>query len=949
MKRSLTWLTFLPLVVFLITGSTVAQQQPAAVPAAASLGLNQAIPVESSITVGTLPNGTRYYVRANKQPLNRAELRLVVKAGSVLEDDDQQGLAHFVEHMGFNGTKNFPHEDLVKFLQSTGMRFGADVNAGTGFDETTYMLTIPTDKPDIVEQSFQVLEDWAHNVTFDPAEVDKERGVIMEEWRLGRGVGARINDKLFPLLLAGSRYGDRLPIGKTEVIQNFKHDRLKQFYADWYRPDLMAVVAVGDFDKSAIEGKIKAHFAPIPAAPRTARERKAYDIPDHSGALFAILADKEMTTTSVEIDNLLPAREQGTVNAYRQSLVNRLFSSMMSARFSEIAQKPGAAFVGASASRSSFIAKTRDAASLSAVVKDGGVGAGTEALVAEAQRVERFGFTATELEREKQNVLRSYERMVTQKESRTSASHAAEQLRNFLVGESIPGADLESALAQRFVPQITLAEVNALSKEWFGGPNNRLVIVTGPEKDGVPLPTSAQMTDLLKGAAAKPLTAYVDTVGTQALMDTRPEPGKIVKTSTREPGITEWELSNGVKVVLKPTDFRPDEIIFQAYSPGGTSLVSDADYLPISSAVSAVTAGGLGKFNAVDLRKVLTGKVASAGPSIGELQEGMSGSGSKKDLETMFQLVYLRFTTPRLDTDAFEAQKTQARTILANQAASPDFAFAKIRTETIYQNHPRRRLETVETVDQWNLEKSLALYKDRFADASDFTFVFVGDLDPAVIKPLAERYLASLPATHRVENWKDIGARYVQGVVEKTVEKGIEPKSQVSIFFNGPFAWEPMPRIEIGAMGQVLQERLREAIREELGGTYSISASGAGGRIPRKEYTFSVQFGCDPQRVPDLVKRVYQEIDKLKAEGPTAQEISNIKAQLLRSYETNSRQNTFLIGQLMARYQFNEDPAEVWKLPDYYNKLDAAGIQAAARTYLDMNNRAQITLMPEKK
>ena len=575
--------------------------------------------------------------------------------------------------------------------------------------------------------------------------------------------------------------------------------------------------------------------------------------------------------------------------------------------------------------------------------------AGTEALVAEAQRVERFGFTATELEREKQNVLRSYERMVIQKESRTSASHAAEHIRNFIVGESIPGADLESALAQRFVPQITLAEVNALAKEWFGGPNNRLVIVTGPEKESLPLPTESQMTALLKDAAAKPLTAYVDTVGTQTLMDTLPEPGKVVKTSTREPGITEWELSNGVKVVLKPTDFRPDEILFQAYSPGGTSLVSDADYLPISSAVSAVTTGGLGKFNAIDLRKVLTGKVASAGPSIGELQEGMSGSGSKKDLETMFQLVYLRFTAPRLDKDAFDAQKTQIKTILANQAASPDFAFSKMRTETIYQNHPRRRPDTVETVDQWNLEKSLAFYKDRFADASDFTFVFVGDLDLAVIKPFAERYLASLPATHRVETWKDIGARYAQGVIEKTVEKGIEPKSQVSIFFNGPFEWEPMPRIEIGAMGQVLQERLREAIREELGGTYSISASGGGGRIPRKEYTFSVQFGCDPQRVPDLVKRVYQEIEKLKAEGPTAQETSNIKALLLRTYETNSRQNGFLIGQLMGRYQFNEDPAEVWKLPDYYNKLDAAGIQAAAKTYLNMNNRVQVTLMPEKK
>jgi zinc protease len=948
MKRSKTLFTLLSLLVCLTASSFVAQQQPAA-PAASSLALNQPIPVESSITVATLPNGLRYYVRANKEPRNRAELRLVVKAGSILEDDDQQGLAHFVEHMGFNGTKNFPHEDLVKFLQSTGMRFGADVNAGTSFDETTYMLTIPTDKPEIVEKSIQVLEDWAHNLSFDPAEVDKERGVIMEEWRLRRGAGARVSDKLYPLLLAGSRYADRIPIGKTEVIQNFKQDRLKQFYTDWYRPDLMAVVVVGDFDKTAIEGMIKAHFAPIPAAPKTAKERKVFDIPDHKGALFALLSDKELTTTSIEMDNLLPARDQGSVGAYRQSLVNRLFSAMISGRFSEIAQKPGAPFVAAGAGRSNFIAKPKDIASLSALVKDGGVEAGTDALIAESQRVERFGFTATELDREKQNMLRGFERMVTQKDTRTSASHASEFLRNFVSGESIPGADLENALAQRFVPQITLAEVNALAKEWFGSVDNRLVIVTGPDKAGVPLPTESQMTAILKDAVGKPVTAYVDTVGTQALMDTLPAPGRIVKTSTREPGITEWELSNGVKVVLKPTDFRPDEILFQAFSPGGTSLVSDADYPAVSSATSAVAAGGLGKFNAIDLRKVLTGKVASAGPSIGELQEGMSGSASKKDLETMFQLVYLRFTAPRLDKDAFEAQKTQLRTILANQAADPAFAFSKVRVETTYNNHPRRQMDTIETVDKWDLEKSFAFYKDRFSDASDFTFVFVGDLDLAALRPFAERYLASLPATHRTENWKDIGARVTPGVIAKTVEKGIEPKSQVSIFYSGPFEWDDMPRIEINAVAQILQERLREAIREELGGTYSITASGGGSRIPRKEFTFSVQFGCDPQRVPDLLKRVYAEMEKLKDEGPTAQEMTSLKATLLRGYETNSRQNAFVMSQLVGRYQFNEDPAEAWKLPEFYNKLDAEGIRKAAKTYLSSDNRIQVTLMPEKK
>ena len=950
MKRAFTWTTFLFLSVFLTAQLYVAQQQPspAAPPAAATLGLDQKVPVEPAITVGTLPNGLRYYIRANKQPLNRAELRLVVKAGSILEEDDQQGLAHFVEHMGFNGTKNFPGEEVVKFLQSTGMRFGADVNASTSFDETIYMLTVPTDKPDILEKSFLVLEDWAHNVTFDPAEVEKERAVIMEEWRLRRGAGARTSDKLFPLLLEGSRYADRIPIGKTDVIQNFKVERLKQFYTDWYRPDLMAVVAVGDFDKAAIETAIKAHFGSIPAAPRTARERKVYDIPDHDGALFAILADKETTTTSVEMDNLLPRSPQETVGAYRQHIVDDLFSSMISARFSEITQKPGAPFVAAFAGRGQFIAKTKDTAALQAVVKDGGVAAGMEALLAEAKRVERFGFTATELEREKQGTLRSYERMLTQKETRTSASHAAEQIRNFLSGEALPGADLEYALHQRFLPQITLAEVNALSKEWFGGVNNRLVIVTGPDKEGFPLPTESQLTTLIKNAGDKPLTAYVDTAGSQALMDTLPTPGTITKTSTREPGITEWELSNGVKVVLKPTDFKPDEIVFQAFSPGGSSLVSDADYPAVSSATGAVTAGGLGKFNAIDLRKALTGKVASASPSIGELQEGMGGSASKKDLETMFQLIYLRFTAPRMDKEAFDAQVTQTKTILANQSLSPEFAFSKMMTETIYLNHPRRRQTTVETVDQWNLEKSLAFYKERFADASDFTFSFVGNVDTLTLKPLVEKYLATLPSIHRKETFRDNGGGPPKGIVEKVVRKGVEAKANTIIEFTGVCQYAPQTRLDFRALAELFQIQLNETLREKLGGAYSPNVSGGCGRLPRQEYSITVQFNSSPENVEKLSKSVFALIDSLKTHGPSASDVAKVKEQLIRAREVEIKQNGYWVGNILARDQAGEDIAGLLGPYDEMLKnLTPAQIQAAAKKYFDVTNYARFVLLPE--
>jgi zinc protease len=920
----------------------------AATSQAQSAALSEPMPVDPQITVGKFSNGLRYYIRANKKPEKRMELRLVIKAGSILEDDDQQGLAHFVEHMAFNGTRHFPKNEVVSFIESLGMRFGADLNAFTSFDETVYMLQVPTDKPEAMERAMLILEDWAHNVTFDPAEIDRERGVIMEEWRSRRGAGARTQDKLFPIVFKGSRYADRLPIGKPEIIQGAKPERLKKFYSDWYRPDLMAVVAVGDFDKTAVENLIKKHFASIPAA-SSPRPRTSYDIPDHTGTVYAIMTDKEMTTTSVGLTNLLPAREQGTVGMYRQKIVDRLFSGMLSQRLTELAQKSDAPFIFGGAGRGGFLTRSKDGASLNAMVREGGVERGLEALVSEAERVSRFGFTATELDRQRQNTLRRYERSQAEKETRESASRADEYIRNFLNDETLPSIDDEYALHQRFLPQITLEEINKLAREWFTD-RNRLVIITAPEKTGLAVPDEAKLAAVIKAAAAKDLTAYVDTVGSAALLSAIPAPATIVKTATKDDiGITEWELSNGVKVVLKPTTFKADEIIFRATSPGGTSLASDQDYIPASSASQVVSAGGLGKFSAIDLQKVLTGKVASASAFIGELEEGLSGSSARKDLETMFQLIYLRFTQPRADATAFGVQSAQTKAFLMNQGTVPEFAFFEALLSARYQNHPRRRMQTAAAVDEWNLEKSLAFYKDRFADASDFTFVFVGNFDLATIKPLVERYLGALPSIRRKETWKDIGVRPPTGVVEKKVEKGFEPKSMAAIVFSGPFEDNQTNRVAIRAMGEVLQTRLLEVIREELGGAYSINASPSYQRTPTSQFSITIQFGSDPQRTDDLIKRVFEEIELLKAKGPSDKQVSAEKEKLLREFETNSKQNNYLLSQLIVRYQYGDDPAGLWKVPEHYARVDAAMIQQAARTYLNPKNYVKVTLFPEKK
>ena len=937
------------LAAFIVAASFLAGSRPqaAALPAQ-STALSQPMPVDPQITIGKLSNGLRYYIRANTKPEKRAELRLVIKAGSILEDDDQQGMAHLVEHMAFNGTQHFPKQELIQFIESLGMRFGADLNAYTSFDETVYMLQVPTDKPEVMDKALLILEDWAHSITFDQTEIDKERGVVMEEWRMRRGAGARTQDKLFPILFKGSRYADRIPIGLPEIIQNGKPERLKKFYTDWYRPDLMAVVAVGDFDKTAIENLIKSHFASIPAA-TSPRPRPNFDIPDHPGTVYAITTDKETTTTSVAVNNILPSREQGPVDEYRQEIVDRLFSGMLSARFQEISQKPDAPFMFGGAGRGGFLARSKDAASLSAMVKEGGVERGLDALLAEAERVSRFGFTATELDRQKQNTLRGYERLVAEKDTQDSGSRADEYIRNFLDNEPLPSVNDEYALHQRFLPQITLAEINKIAKEWYSD-RNRLVIVTAPDKSGLVIPDESKLAAVMKAATAKELKPYVDTVSTAALLDSIPNPGAIARTTTKEAaGITEWELSNGVKVVLKPTTFKADEIVFRAFSPGGTSLASDKDYIPATTATQVITAGGLGKFSAIDLRKVMTGKVASATPYIGELEEGLNGSSSAKDLETMFQLIYLRFTQPRADTTAFTVQASQAKSMLANQSAIPEFAFYEALTTARYQNHPRRRFSTAAMVDEWNLDKSLAFYKDRFADASDFTFVFVGSFDVATMKPLVERYLGALPSIHRKETWKDVGARTAAGVIEKTVEKGIEPKSLNAIVFSGPFEHDQTHRVAIRAMAEVLQTRLLETIREEVSGTYSISASPSYQRIPNPEYSITIQFGCAPERADDLIKRVFQEIEKLKTNGPTEKQVADEKEALLREFETSSKLNNYLLSQIAARYQSGEDPVALWKIPDYYKKIDGAMIQQAAKTYLNTNNYLRVTLVPEKK
>jgi zinc protease len=912
---------------------------------ALSTPLDQPVPVDPRITVGYLQNGLRYYIRANGRPSRRAELRLAVNVGSVLEDNDQIGLAHVVEHLAFNGSEHFAEQDLIKFMESIGMRLGPGVNANTTFDETVYMLHVPTDNPEAMSKAFLFLADVAHSLSFEPTAIEKERGVIIEEWRQGLGADARMRDQQIPILLRGSRYAERVPIGTKESLESFKPETLKRFYADWYRPDLMAVVAVGDFDKLDVEKLIKEHFATIPA-PAHPRPRPLYDVPDHTETLYAVATDKEATMTTEGIYNMLPLRDQTTLGAYRQQQVERLYTGMLNSRLSELTLKADPPFMRAGTDRGLFV-RSKEAATLMALVAKDGVERGLDALVTESARAARFGFTPAELEREKRDLLRFYEGAFAERDKEESADLAAEFIRNFTQQEPIPGITYEYGLVQRFVPEITLAEINKVAKDWAGG--SRVVLVNAPEEPGLSVPDGARLAAVIKSATEKEIRPYVDVTANKSLMERPPRPGRVVKTTTREPfGITEWELSNGVKVVLKPTEFRQDEVAFRATSPGGTSLASDKDFVAAMTAGQVIGAGGVGAFNTIQLRNLLAGKAASVTAFIDETEEGLTGGASPKDLETMFQLIYLSFTEPRADPTVFGVIKTQTKTMLANQQASPEWSFQQTLQTTLAQNHYRARAMTPEMVDEMDLQKSFAFYKNRFADASDFTFVFAGNFDLSAVKPLVEQYLGALPSLHRNETWKNVGITPPKGVVEKTVRKGIEPKSEAEVVFTGPIAFDPAHEVSLEALGLVLDTRLRESLREALRGTYGVQVDANASKIPEARYDISIDFGCDPERTEELVKTLFREIDVLKAKGPTEKEVGDVREALFREHESDLAQNDHLVAEIAERLEESEDIEEFFDLPVEYRELTASVIQDAARQYLDTNNYVRVTLYPER-
>lgn len=902
--------------------------------------------MDPKIRKGTLENGFTYYIRKNTKPENRVEMRLVVNAGSILEDQDQLGLAHFTEHMAFNGTKNFEKNELVDYLQSIGVRFGADLNAYTGFEQTVYMLPIPTDKPEIIDQGFQVLEDWAHNVLFTGEEIDKERGVVVEEWRTSLGAQERIRKKIFPILLKESRYKDRFPIGDTAVLKNFEHDVIRRFYRDWYRPDLMGIVIVGDIDPDAMMEKVEAHFSGI-QSPENPRERKEYAVPGYPETRIAIAQDKELPFTSAEVWYLHPKAKELTWGDYRHSLMRSLYDQMINQRLEELTQQADPPFLFAGSGYSSFLGD-KDMYNAYAGVDEKAIMRGLKAVLVENQRVILHGFTEGELERAKKELLSSYEKAYNERDKSESAVYADEYIRNFLEEEPLPGIESEFDFIKAQLPGIGLEEMNQLAGQWIT-PDNRAVVITAPEKEGLALPTEAEVQQLLDEVAAMDIEPYEDKTVDAPLIEDLPEAGKVVAEKTLEAvDAVEWTLSNGAKVVLKPTDFKNDEIRLSAFSFGGTSLASDEDYWSAALASQIISEGGLRIFSSPDLQKLLAGKNVSVNAFVDDLSEGISASTTPKDLETMLQMVHLKFTAPRKDPASFQSLKSRLVSQFSNLMSSPQFYFQDQLQRVISQDNLRGRFPSAEDLEGLDLDVAMDFYQDRFADAGDFTFFLVGNFEPAAIRPLIEQYIGSLPATDREESFKDLGIRPPAGKVDKAVKKGTEPQSNVVIIYTGELE-DDKDAYFIDAFGEVLANKLIESLREEKGGTYSPRASASTSKYPAPRYTLQMTFSCGPENVDSLTQAAVKELKAIQEQGVSKEDLNKVQEAQRRQLENNLKENSYWLNGLRQVYYRDlpiERLTEKVRLERIEN-LNSGAIQRVANKYFDAETFIRVALFPE--
>jgi len=910
----------------------------------------QPLPVDPKIRYGKLDNGLTYYIRANKEPKQRADFYIAQNVGAILENDNQNGLAHFLEHMAFGGTKNFPGKNIINYLESIGVKFGADINAHTALDETVYNLSdVPTIRDGIVDSALLVLHDWSGFISLKDSAIDAERGIIREEWRQGSGAERRMWTASNKLKYPGSQYSKRDVIGDTAIINNFDHNTIREFYKKWYRPDLQAILIVGDIDVDKVEAKIKALFTDIQKKENEA-ERIIYPIADNQKPIVSVVKDKEARVTRIELEykhDKLPDALKLSMNGYAFNTINSLISTMIGNRFEEITQQADAPFVGAYAYYGELV-KSKDAFQLIAIPKEGQELAGLNALLLQTEKIKRFGFTNSEIERAKTDYLKNVEKAYNERDNQKNDNLIQEYVRNFLNQESIPGIEWEYHTLQAMLPQLKLDMVNQIAKSYVTD-TNMIVSIMAPDKEAVKIPTEDQILAAIDNSKKAEITAIAEEKSNKPLIEKAPKAGKVSKVSQNKSlGTTEWTLSNGVKVIFKPTTFKKDEILLDAFSQGGVSKVlNTSDLASATLAASIVSNNGLGNYNQIELNKILTGKIASVTPQIDTYNQGFEGNSSVNDFETMLQLVYLNFTAPRKDDNAFKAMMNAYRASLANATSDPRKAFSDTINMMVTNHHPRTVILNLQTLDLIDQDKALAIFKERFAMPANFTFIFTGNIDPAndSVKNAICTYLGGIKSKNGSEKFTDNKIRFPEGKVNNHFEKEMKIKKASNfILYSATMPYNISNRTAVTAIGSILSIRYLESIRSKEGGSYGVGVRGSITNMPIDEATLMMQFETDPLKQEKLIKIIYDEVNKIIAEGPLSDDLQKVKENMLKKYTEDLAENSWWQNALERFYQDKLNLVDDYKAS--VEALTPEVIQTTLKNIVSQGNVLEVVMKP---
>ena len=905
------------------------------------------IPVDPQVRIGKLENGLTYYIRQNNYPEGQANFYIAQKVGSSLEEENQRGLAHFLEHMCFNGTEKFPGNGVIKYLEGIGVKFGGDLNAYTSIDETVYNIdNVPVSAVGAIDSCLWILHDWAGALLLEDEDIDKERGVIHEEWRQRNTAQQRMMEAVAKKMYPGNRYGDRFPIGTMEVIDNFPYQALKDYYEKWYRPDQQAIVVVGDVNVDEVEGKIKSIFADL-TMPANPAERVYYPIADNKEPIIALAQDKEQQYGIVYLfakHEAIPAQAKGDMQYLILDYAKAMFAQMMGGRMGELAMNPDAPFVeGFVSDGEFFLAKTKGAVNGAIIPKEGKVKESLAVLYREMLRAQRHGFTESEYARARAEYLTNLESAYNERAKVKSQRYCKEYVRHFIDNEPIPGIENEYALMNQLVPNLPVQLVNQVVASLMSD-SNLVVMAMLPEKEGLVHPTEAEIAQLLASVAAEDITAYEDKVSDEPLIAQEPAGGKVVKTKEAKYGYKQLTLSNGATVYLKSTDFKADQILMSVVSKGGTALYDASEAINLNQVVDVIENNGIGNFNTTDLQKVLAGKKAGVAPYIGLNTEGMSGNSTPKDFETLMQLTYLQFTAPRLDAEAFASYKNKMKAMLENQELDPQSALGDTLTKVLYNNHPRAISMKAADVEKIDDARILEIYKERFANAADFSFIFTGAIDEAVVIPLIEKYIGGLPAGGKSEKYVDAKLDIQKGEIKNVFDKQMAtPSATVYLVYSGKVKHNLKNNLMMSLTKQILDIIYTEEIREKEGGTYGVGTSGTINRVPKESFRLLVMFQTAPELREKLTGMAVDLLHKYAEEGPRQKDLDKVREYMLKKYTENQKENSYwaslLQSSITADYEGYKDYEKT------LNSITTDDLKKFAKSLLKQGNKIEVSMV----